>query len=449
MVEAQHPLVATPGAGIEVQLPFGTHRICAVAAAATAAEMRKLVRQAMRFSRTIELRLDWLANDAQRQKFMAWLARSGVRANFIATFRHRAAGGRYTGDIAGQLIVLKQAVERGCSWCDVEMETASRFRAGVLRALLGPVKLIISFHDFRRTPRKLPRLVRHLESWGADAVKVSAQAKDLSDALRVLSLVGRKRNRIVVPMGDAALPLRILALRQGSALAYAPIGPATAPGQVPLETLRNSYRADRISRRTRVYGVIGDPIGHSLSPLLHNTGFVARKVDAVYLPFLVHQLPDFLEAVPEFGVRGFSVTLPYKQAILKYLKECEPLAADIGAVNTVVVRRDGSLYGCNTDYVGVLRALEKKLRIKGSRALIFGAGGSARAAAFALSRAGAIVGICARRDKAAKELARAVGGEVVPRRALRTEFFDAILNATPVGMHPHDGISPLAPGELH
>ena len=124
-------------------------------------------------------------------------------------------------------------------------------------------------------------------------------------------------------------------------------------------------------------------------------------------------------------------------------------AAEIGAVNTVVVQSDGSLYGCNTDYVGVLRALAKRLRIKGSRALIFGAGGSARAAAFALSRAGAIVGICARREKAAKELARAVGGELVPRGALRTEFFDAILNATPVGMHPHDGISPLAPGELH
>ncbi len=180
-------------------------------------------------------------------------------------------------------------------------------------------------------------------------------------------------------------------------------------------------------------------------------------MDAVYLPFLVRQLGDFLSAVPEFGVRGFSVTLPHKEAILKHLGECEPLAADIGAVNTVVVRSDGSLHGCNTDYVGVLRALqkkldkklEKKLKIKGSRALIFGAGGAARAAAFALSRAGAIIGICARRDKPAKELARAVGGEVVPRRALRTEFFDAILNATPVGMHPHDAISPLAPGELH
>jgi 3-dehydroquinate dehydratase/shikimate dehydrogenase len=209
------------------------------------------------------------------------------------------------------------------------------------------------------------------------------------------------------------------------------------------------YRAHKLTRRTAVYGVIGDPIGHSLSPLLHNTGFAARNLDAVYLPFLVHQLGDFLKAVPEFGVRGFSVTLPHKQTILKHLNECEPLAADIGAVNTVVVRRNGSLYGCNTDYVGVLRSLEKKLPLAGSRVLIFGAGGSARAAAFALARAGAVVGICARREKAAKELAQAAGGEVVLRRALRTEFFDAILNATPIGMHPHDGRSPLSPRELH
>src|SRR5260370_32772488 len=172
-------------------------------------------------------------------------------------------------------------------------------------------------------------------------------------------------------------------------------------------------------------------------------------MDAVYLPFLVHDLRDFLAAVAELGVRGFSVTHPHKQTILKYLQECVPLAADIGAVNTVVVRRNGSLYGCNTDSLGVVRALEKKLRIKGSRVLIFGAGGAARAAAFALVRSGATVAICARREKAARELARAFGGETMPRAALRTEFFDAILNATPVGMHPHDGVSPLAPSEVH
>jgi shikimate dehydrogenase len=141
--------------------------------------------------------------------------------------------------------------------------------------------------------------------------------------------------------------------------------------------------------------------------------------------------------------------LPHKQKIMKYLRNCDPLAVDIGAVNTVVVHRDGSLSGSNTDYVGILRSLEKKLDLAKSRILIFGAGGSARAAAFALARAGASVAICARREKAASELARAVGGEVVPRRALRTESFDALLNTTPVGMHPNSEISPLSPRELH
>jgi shikimate dehydrogenase len=183
--------------------------------------------------------------------------------------------------------------------------------------------------------------------------------------------------------------------------------------------------------------------------VLHNTGYIAGQINAVFLPFLVENLRDFLKAVPGFGVAGFSVTLPYKQSILKYLQECEALAASIGAVNTVVVRRDGSLYGCNTDYVGVLRALEKKLRLAGSRVVIFGAGGAARAAAFALARAGAAVSICARRERAARELARAAGGEVVPRRALKTRSFDAILNATPVGMYPRAGISPLEPSELN
>jgi len=328
------------------------------------------------------------------------------------------------------------------------VETLRKLPAQSVREYPVPRRVLLSVHDFERTP-VLPRSVSTPPGGQADALKIAAEARTIADSVRLLKLARRSKNFVAVPMGEIGLPARILALRDGSALAYAPVAEATASGQVSLREMKYLYRAHTLTDETSVYGVIGDPIGHSLSPLLHNTGFAARRLDAVYLPFLVHRLVDFLAAVPEFGVRGFSVTLPHKQTILKHLKECQPLAADIGAVNTVVVRRDGSLYGCNTDYVGILRALEKKLRIRGSRVLIFGAGGSARAAAFALARGGAVVGICARREKAAKELARAVGGEAVPRRALRTEFFDAILNSTPIGMHPRDGISPLAPGELH
>jgi 3-dehydroquinate dehydratase / shikimate dehydrogenase len=430
---------------------FGTglRRICAVVAASTAPEMSKWVRSALKQTRTVELRLDWLSSDSERARFLNWLGRSQPHnATFLATCRRREAGGRFAGGIDRELYWLIQAREAGCQWCDLGVETLRELPGQSVREYPVPPRVLLSTHDFDRTP-DLPRSVNPSAHGAVDAVKIAAEARSIRDSVRLLQLARNSHNFVAVPMGEVGLPARILALRQGSALAYAPVAAATAPGQVSLDEMKRLYRAHALTQRTRVYGVIGDPIAHSLSPLLHNTGFIARRVDAVYLPFLVRRLGDFLAAVAEFGIRGFSVTIPHKQAILKHLKECEPLAADIGAVNTVVVRSDGLLYGCNTDYVGVLRALEKKLLIKGSRTLIFGAGGSARAAAFALARAGAVIAICARRDKAAKELARAVGGEVVPRRALRTEFFDAILNTTPVGMHLRDGISPLAPSELH
>ncbi len=427
----------------------GVRRICAVVAASTAAEMTRQVRSALRETKTLELRLDWLQNDAERARFLRWLNRTDFRgATFLATCRRREGGGRFPGDIDRQLFWLIRAREAGCQWCDLEVETMRKLPYQSIREYPVPPRVMFSVHDFERTPT-LPANVNVPAYGEVDAVKIAANAQTIADSVRLLRLARRSRNFVAVPMGETGLPARILALREGSALAYASVAETTAPGQVSLQEMKYLYRAQELTRRTQVYGVIGDPIGHSLSPLLQNTGFSARRMDAVYLPFLVHRLGDFLAAVPEFGVRGFSVTLPHKQTILKYLKGCEPLAAEIGAVNTVIVRRDGSLYGCNTDYVGVLRALEKRLRLRESRVLIIGAGGSARAAAFALARAGAAVGICARREKAAKELARAVAGEAVPRRALRTEFFDAILNCTPVGMHPHDGISPLASGELH
>ena len=427
----------------------GVGRICAVVAGSTAAQMAEQVRCALKETKTVELRLDWLRSDAERSRFLNWLkTNTPKKAAFLATCRRREGRGKLAGDVDRELYWLMQAREAGCQWCDLEVETLRKLPNQSVREFPVPPRVLLSVHDFERTP-VLPRSVSPPAHGGADAVKIAAKANTIADSVRLLKLARRSKNFVAVPMGEVGLPARVLALREGSALAYAPVAEATAPGQVSLEEMTHLYRAHALNRRTRVYGVIGDPVGHSLSPLLHNTGFVARHLDAVYLPFLVRQLDDFLAAVPEFGVRGFSVTLPHKQTILKHLKECEPLAAEIGAVNTVIVRSNGSLYGRNTDYVGVLRALGKKLRIKGSRALIFGAGGSARAAAFALKRAGAVVAICARRETATKELARAVGGEVVPRRALRTEYFDAILNATPLGMYPHDGISPLAPGELH
>jgi len=274
-------------------------------------------------------------------------------------------------------------------------------------------------------------------------------SQNFADSLRLLRLARGSRQVVAIPMGEVGLPGRILSLRAGGALVYAPIGEPTAPGQVPLREMRELYRAHQLTATSKVFGVIGNPVSHSMSPLLHNTGYVAAKRDAVYLPFLVENLGEFVKALPELGVRGFSVTMPHKQSILRYLDECETLAEEIGAVNTVTLRRDGKLAGSNTDYVGVLQALERQMVLKGKRIVILGAGGAARAAALAIAKAGAEVLVAARREKAARELARAVGGNVIRRGSLRKEKFDALLNATPVGMPPHVDSSPLRTEELN
>jgi 3-dehydroquinate dehydratase / shikimate dehydrogenase len=429
--------------------PAFAERLCAVVASSTAAEALHQLGQARHFTHTVELRLDWLRSDHERRKFLAGLRRySGKGLTLIATCRRILGGGKLSGGSEAELYWLTQAREAGCEWCDLEIETLRELPGQTARSLPIPSKILLSFHDFERTP-PIPKRLLHGRNREADAIKIAARARTISDSLRLLQLARRSQGIVTVPMGGIGLPARLLALREGSALAYAPVANATAPGQVSLRDFKFLYRVDSITQKTQVYGVIGNPIGHSLSPLLHNTGFAAAKRDAVYLPFLVENLKEFVAAIPEFALLGFSVTLPHKQSIMKYLSECEPAARKIGAVNTVTVGKAGKLSGSNTDYRGVLRALEGKLQVRDSRVLIFGAGGSARAAAFALADAGAEVLICARRESAARQLARDCGAQVIARRLLASASFELIMNSTPVGMYPHASALPLSARELN
>lgn len=453
MVEALDSSEDRGRAAMAGLLPNG--RICAVVVGRRAAEMQRALRLALHQARTVELRLDWLSNEAEIERMIRWIAANrrklgaGSRVTLIATCRRSQAGGKFRGSIARQIELLRGAAAAGCAWLDLEIESAEKISRAEIRELRREARVLVSFHAFRRTPGNLRRVSARLASVGGDAIKIAAQARGLRDALRILETAQGARRVVAIPMGDAAAAARILALRAGSALAYAPVGEATAPGQISFEQMASLYGADRLTGRTRVYAVIGDPIAHSLSPQMQNAGFRARRMDAVYVPVLVRDLRDFLNAIEPLGIAGFSVTLPHKEAILHHLDDCDPLAARIGAVNTVVVRSGGKLYGYNTDYVGVLRALEQRLPLAGSSVLVLGAGGSARAVTFALAQAGANIRICARRIEKARSLARAVGGAAIERRHLRSEFFDAIVNTTPVGMFPRTGESPLDARELN
>jgi 3-dehydroquinate dehydratase/shikimate dehydrogenase len=434
---------------------YGCEKICAVIAERTADAAFARMGTALKQTRLTELRLDYFAGRREALQFLrllrAELARN-TKVLCIATCRHKTAGGRFGGSLAEQLALLRLAVDCGCQWVDVEIETATLVHRGALRRWLAPAKWILSWHTFRPSspgPFEHTAIRRALNRHGADVYKIGVQLSCLREAARLLAIPRKNRDTIVVPMGKVVAPARILALRKGSPLAYASTGDATAPGQFSLDEMRQLYRAAEISRKTRVYGVIGNPVAHSLSPVLHNAGFRARRVDAVLFPFLVNDLNDFCASVEPLGIAGFGVTLPHKERILRHLDGCDLLAEAIGAVNTVVVRADGRLFGYNTDYVGVLRALNLKMTLAGSRVLILGAGGVARATAFALSRAGASVEICARRPRRALLLARTVGGHALARNALRLEWFDAIINATPVGMIPDASASPLRANELN
>jgi 3-dehydroquinate dehydratase / shikimate dehydrogenase len=428
---------------------LGRDRLCAVVAAPDARSMRRQLARALQETRTVELRLDWLSDDGEIADFLGQLAKRPPKETLIATCRRREAGGRYRGTIAKQLILLADALRAGCAWYDLEIETVRQCPVELLDVLLGEGKHLASAHFFGGMPKSLPRVAAELTRYRPDAIKIAARCDSLADSRKLLEFGRKRRNVVAVPMGDVSLPARFLALRGKSAFAYAPVENATAPGQISLDEMKHVYRADRLDERTRIYGVIGNPVGHSLSPAMQNAGLAAHRMNAVYLPFLVRDLKDFLSSVEPFGIRGFSVTLPHKERIIRYLDGCDPLAARIGAVNTVVARGGGKLYGYNTDYVGVLRSLERRMPLRGSRILIVGAGGAARAVAFALAQAGAAVCVCARREARAKSLARAVDGEAIPRARVRREFFDAIVNATPVGMYPQVGRSPLDASELN
>src|SRR5260370_27526997 len=210
---------------------FGTglRRICAVVAASTAAEMSKLVRSALRHPSTVELRLDWLDSDAERAKFLSWIERGQPRnATFLATCRRREGGGEFAGSVERELYWLSQARAAGCQWCDLEVETMRQLSRQSVREYPVPARILLSVHDFKRTP-DLARILKSAAHSGVDAVKIAAQSRSIHDSVRLLRFAPSSNNLVAVPMGEAGLPARILALPEGSALAYAPVADATAP----------------------------------------------------------------------------------------------------------------------------------------------------------------------------------------------------------------------------
>jgi 3-dehydroquinate dehydratase/shikimate dehydrogenase len=358
----------------------------------------------------------------------------------LATCRRHQNHGRFNGSIEEQFAVLERAVQNGAQAIDVEIETAEAAPER-LSHFRGRVDVIVSYHNFEATP-PMDTVMNRVLKIPADAYKVVTTARKPSDNVRVLAAAKAlpRENLVVLAMGEMGFPTRVLSPVFGGVFTYAApiIAEGTAAGQVCARSLRHLYRVEKLRKSAKIYGVIADPVRHSISPAVHNRAFQSRRVDAVYLPFLVSpaHLRDFFVMATRLPLAGFSVTIPHKQKIIRYLDAVDPLARRIGAVNTVW-RKSGKWRGTNTDTAGVTEPLSRLLRLQNATILLVGNGGAARGAAFALHDAGARISLVGRNADRVRALAKVCGAEPLLREQLNGKYFDVVVHATPLGMFPN------------
>ncbi|MFZ2874926.1 MAG: type I 3-dehydroquinate dehydratase [Phycisphaerales bacterium] len=396
----------------------------------------------------------------------------------IVTCRASAEGGGYDGPDAERVALYERlgnafgAGESPPRYLDLELaswERAANLRQKIRLAIDHPeqqrdlkTSLILSLHDFQGRPADLHRRVSRLASeTDASVVKVAYRARSLRDTLELLDLPALlRRPTIALGMGDFGLLTRVLAPKFGAFLTFASLRPAaaTAPGQPTIRDLLGLYRFRSINPATALYGVIGWPVGHSRSPLLHNAGFDRARLDAVYLPLPIAAADDpeasylsfkatVLELIGHAGLnfRGASVTLPHKESLARLAREqgwaLDEASASLGAANTLRVDRPpsgepGSIRVCNTDAPALREELSQLAGpLHGRTVVVVGAGGVARAAVWAAHRLGARIVIVNRTEAHARTLAAAMGGDI---RVLPAppwgERPAAVINATPIGM---------------
>jgi 3-dehydroquinate dehydratase / shikimate dehydrogenase len=433
-------------------LPARLPRMCVPVWASDAQELFQKADAVVRENSFIEFRLDYLSKPNLALPKLKTFVEYHPEALIIATCRRAVNGGKFRGSIASEVDLLAKAANTGCHLVDLELESAGHLKAPDFARLRRSANLILSFHDYRST-RKLEETFAKMQQYPADYFKVVATANSLYDNVIMMKFLERHSHThslVGICMGEQGIISRVLGVRAGSQFTFAAASPGeeTAPGQIAARTLRETYRIDQVDAATRVYGVAGDPVVHSLSPIMLNTAFRRENVNAVYLALHAKTLDDLLACVNDIPINGLSVTMPYKEQILKHLDKTDPLTTKIGACNTVVRAQDGKLYGFNTDVAGVVRPLEMRMRLPGLRVLVLGAGGSARAAVFGLKERGADVYILNRTPAPAQTLAKQARAKAINRTMLKKMEFDVIINATPVGMEGNRDPLPISEPEF-
>ncbi len=410
-------------------------RMVQVVACDTTQAMCNAYRSADPRADIVELRLDTV-RDLDLDRLLALTGKAK-----LLTVRSRAQGGGMLP--ADRNPLLRRMVESAAEWIDIEPGDEA---LPCLKRPGGP-RRILSYHDHQSTPFDLREVYERLRQTAhVSLVKIVTYADAATDILRIRDLLREARGRDLIAfcMGAKGRPSRILASRWGSAAIYAPLRDAlpTAPGQLTLEELMEVYRFRRIGRKTRLLGVVGEPVGHSLSPRMHNAAIHALHLDYRYLPFEVSTVAEFLPLITELRIAGLSVTLPFKERFLPHLDRIDAAARRAGSVNTV--RKSWNyLEGYNTDVSAALQPLRRLIRLRGATVGVLGAGGAARALVEGLCRRGAQVTLFSRSREQGTILARRFGARALPWSRARRFRCDLLINATPVGMWPDTARTPI------
>ncbi|XP_076930014.1 bifunctional 3-dehydroquinate dehydratase/shikimate dehydrogenase, chloroplastic-like [Bidens hawaiensis] len=413
----------------------------------------------------VEIRFDSLSSSSSssssvKEDIQTLIASSPLPTLF--THRPKWEGGQYDGDEQSRLSALQLAMELGADHIDVELQAVDDFKTLTGGSKPAKCKLIVSSHNYQNTPslEDLNNLVNKMQSTGADIVKIATTAVDITDVARVFHITSQSQVPIIsMAMGERGLISRLLSPKYGGYLTFGTVerGKESAPGQPTIQDLLDVFNFRQIGPDTKVYGIIGKPVGHSKSPLLYNKAFRSIGFDGVYVHLLVDDVKNFLETYTDFA--GFSCTIPHKEAVVQCCDEVDPTAKLIGAVNCVVRRDDGTLYGCNTDYVGAITAIEDGLRASGFKDgasgspldgrlfVVIGAGGAGKALAYGAKEKGARIVIANRTYDRARELAEIIGGKALSLADLNTynpEDGMILANTTSIGMQPNIDQTPVS-----
>lgn len=414
--------------------------------------------EASKVADIIELRVDYMKNPDLKRLL------EGRILPVIVTNRPVREGGRFSGNEEERFALLKSATELQADYIDIEHDSVQYLCGGTAhRAPATKTKVIVSYHNFHETPDDLTNVYQRLSQSGADIIKIVTFANTITDNIKIYRLLRQaKMPTISFCMGEYGMISRILYKRFGSYLTFASLktGKESAPGQVNVHELLNTYQIRKQDKHTSIYGLIGNPVSHSISPVIHNTLFREMNFNGVYVPFKVDDINEFMREFRELHVKGFSVTIPHKESVMGHINEIDPIAQKIGAVNTLI-NKDGQLAGFNTDCEAAVKVLEdtiqrsssrqsgtgapseKNVLLKGKNVALLGAGGAARAIAFGLKERGTSITIYNRNYERAQSLARDVGCLSRKYEDIHSLFADIVVNATPVGMFPKVNETPL------